>query len=85
MSAGNLLGSAFVGLASSAMWIVLGAVIDKLGIVFNRTIAVLPTFQDAVNGFKITQMIWTVILIIIWIAIWFNYAQNEANEAGGYV
>jgi hypothetical protein len=85
MSAGNFMGTIFVCVMATAMWIVLSLAIEKVALVFNRTIALIPTFQDAVNGFQITQVIWSILLIIIWIALWFNYAQNEASEAGGYV
>ena len=85
MSAGNFLGTLFVSVAFSAMWMVIGAAIDKVGIIFNYTVRVLPSFQDAVNGFTITQMAYLVIPIIVWIGIWVNYAQNEASEAGGFV
>jgi type II secretory pathway component PulF len=85
MSAGNLLGTLFVSVMASALWIVLGFAIDKIARVFNHTMQVLPTFQDAANGFTITQTIWGFLLVIIWIALWVNYAQNEASEAGGYV
>jgi hypothetical protein len=85
MSAGNFLGTLFVAIMASVMWIVLSAAIEKVVLVFNHTIRLLPTFQDAANGVQITQIIWGVILIIIWIALFFNYAQNEASEAGGYV
>lgn len=85
MSAGNLLGTLFVCVMASAIWIILGFAIDKIARVFNHTMQVLPTFQDAANGFTITQTIWSFLLVIIWLALWFNYAQNEASEAGGYV
>ena len=85
MSAGNFLGTMFVSVAVGAMWVVLGLAIDKIGAIFNRSIAVLPTFQDAVNGFTLTQTIWMIIPIIIWVILWINYAVNEANEATGYV
>ena len=85
MSAGNFFGTLFVSIMVSAVWIVLGAAIDKIGQIFNRTIQILPTFQDAVTGFTITQQIWSVLLIVMWLFIWINYAQNEAIEAGGYI
>ena len=85
MSAGNFLGTLFVGVFFSAMWMVLGAAIDKIGQVFNYTIKVLPSFQDAVTGFNMTQTAWMVIPIVFWIIIWINYAQNESSEAGGLV
>lgn len=85
MSAGNFLGTIFVSVAVGAMWVVLSLAIDKIGAIFNRTIGLLPTFQDAVNGFTLTQTIWMIIPIIIWLILWINYAVNEANEATGYV
>lgn len=85
MSAGNLVGTIFNCIAFTAMWVVLGLAIDKVGLIFNRTIQILPTFQDAVNGFQITQTIWIVITIIAWIVFWVNYVINESNEATGLV
>lgn len=85
MSAGNFLGTLFVSVMFSAIWLVIGAMIEKIGMVFNHLIPLLPTMQDAVNGFAITQTIFIIIPAIVWIAIWFNYVQNEASEAGGYV
>ena len=85
MSAGNLLGTILVCIAASALWITLGAGVDKIGQVFNYTIRVLPTFQDAANGFNLMQVAWSILLVVIWIVAWFNYAQNEAAEAGGLV
>ena len=83
ISAGNLLGTILVDVAAFAMWLVLGAAIDKIGHVFNYTIRILPSFQDAVTGFNNTQIVWSVILIVVWIVSWVNYALNESNEAGG--
>ena len=85
MSAGNLLGSVFAAVMSTAVWLVIGWAIDKVGVVFNRTISILPSFQDAVNGFNQMQSAYVVILAIIWVTIWLNYAINESNESGGYV
>jgi len=85
MSAGNFMGTIFVCVMATAMWMVLSLAIEKVALVFNRSISLIPTFQDAVNGFSITQIIWGILLIVIWFVLWFNYAQNEASEAGGYV
>jgi hypothetical protein len=85
MSAGNFLGAVLVSIVTSAMWIVLGAAIDKIGLIFNRNIGLLPTFQDAMNGFTITQTIWIIIPIIILFFVWLNYVLVESNEASGFV
>lgn len=85
MSAGNFMGTIFNCVMASAMWITLGLAVDKVGQVFNHVIQVLPSFQDAVNGFTITQTIWLILLVIIWIVLWINFATNEASEAGGLV
>jgi hypothetical protein len=85
MSAGNFMGTIFVAVMATAMWLVLAMAIEKVALVFNKVLTIAPTFQDAINWFQITQTIWSFLLIVIWIVIWFNYAQNEASEAGGYV
>lgn len=85
MSAGNFLGHIFVGIMFTAMWIILGAAMVKIARIFNYTVTILPSFQDAVNGFNITQTAWLIITGVVWIALLFNYYQNEASEAGGWV
>lgn len=85
MSAGNFFGTIFVCAMSSVVWMVLGFAIDKLGVIFNRTMTVLPTMQDAANGFTMLQTIWLILLAVIWILCWLNYSLNESNEAGGWV
>jgi type II secretory pathway component PulF len=85
MSAGNFLGTIFVGLMFTTMWVVLSAAITKVAKVFNHTITILPSFQDAVTGFAITQWIWVILTAIVWGMLLFNYYQNESNEAGGWV
>ena len=85
MSAGNLLGTILTCIFASAFWIVIGAAVDKIGIIFNMTIRTIPSFQDAVTGFAITQYAWMILLVVIWLVAWINYAQNEAAEAGGFV
>lgn len=85
MSAGNLLGTILVDVAAFAIWSILGLAIDKIGHVFNYTIRILPSFQDAVTGFNMTQTVWLVMLIVVWVVSWVNYALNESSEAGGLV
>ena len=85
MSAGNLMGTIFVCVVFSAMWVVLGAAVDKIGLIFNHMIQLLPSFQDAANGMTLMQTVWIVIPILVWIVLWINYAVNEANGAGGLV
>lgn len=85
VSAGNLIGSIWNTLLAAGIWIVLGAVFDKLFIAFNFTMKMLPSMQDALNGFSIMQTIWSVLLIIIFFVIWLNYLFNENSQASGGV
>jgi len=85
MSAGNLLGSIFSTVILGAIWVILGAAIDKIFKVFNYSITVLPSLQDAVNGMSIMQYVWSMIMILIFFVIWLNYMMNESSQASGGV
>jgi len=85
MSAGNLLGSIFSTVLLGGIWVILGAAIDKIFKMFNYTIKVLPSLQDAVNGMGIMQYVWTAIMVIIFIVVWANYLFNESSQASGGV
>jgi hypothetical protein len=85
MSAGNLLGSIFSTVLLGGIWVILGAAIDKIFKIFNYTIKVLPSLQDAVNGMGIMQYIWSMIMVLIFFVIWINYMMNESSQASGGV
>lgn len=85
MSAGNLFGSIFATVILGGIWVVLGAAVDKIFNIFNYTIKVLPSLQDAVNGMSIMQWVWSALMVIIFIVIWFNYMMNESSQASGGV
>ena len=85
MSAGNLLGSIFNTILLSGIWVVLGAVFDKIFKIFNYSITVLPSLQDAANGMSIQQTIWSILMVLILIVIWLNYMFNESSQASGGV
>jgi type II secretory pathway component PulF len=81
MSAGNLFGLVFNLFAFAAFWTFLGWLVDKLADIFNSTIQVLPTLQDAVTGFAITQVIWGVLGGIAFLAFILNYYLNEHSQS----
>lgn len=85
MSAGGLFGMVMNILIFSGIWTVVGVVVDKLGVVFNSTIRVMPTLQDAVNGFAITQIIYGILPIIVYITLLINYFVNENAQSSGEV
>ena len=85
MSAGNLIGSIWNTIFFAGLWIVLGAALDKVFKAFNTSINVLPSLQDAVNGMGIVQVVWGVLLIIMFMVIWINYLMNENSQASGGV
>ena len=73
MSGGGFFGYIMNGAVFSGLWWVLGACIDRIGIAFNRSIEIMPTFQDAVNGFSTMQIIWGSLLAIMWLVLSINY------------
>jgi hypothetical protein len=85
MSAGNFIGSVFNTVFFGGLALVLGYAVEKVFRAFNHSITVLPTFQDAVNGFTVLQTIWSAIWIIMFIVIWVNYLLNENSQASGGV
>jgi hypothetical protein len=85
MSAGGLFGLVFNFFAFAAFWTIIGVVFDKVGAIFNTTIRLMPTFQDAINGFSITQTIYGVLPLIVFIALLVNYLMNENAMATGEV
>lgn len=85
MSAGNLFGAIWNTVILGALWVVLGAVIDKIFRVFNTSISVLPTLQDAAHGMSLMKTGYTAIMIVVFIVIWANYMLNESSQASGGV
>lgn len=85
MSAGNFFGSVWNTVILGGMWTILGFAMDKIFKAFNTTLAVLPTYQDAVNGLGIMQVIWSSIMIVIFFVIWLNYLLNQNSMASGGV
>lgn len=77
MSWGSLFGSGWNTLVLGALWTLLGKFVEVLAKAFNKTILIVPTFQDAVNGFSIMQTAWVVIMVIILLGIWINYIANN--------
>ena len=85
MSAGGIFGLFFNLFVGAGLWTILGAAVERIGIVFNNSIAVLPTMQDAVNGFNLMQTVWSVIMVIIFLGLVVNYLVNENSIASGEV
>ena len=85
MSAGALVGTIMNFLMFSGIWMVVGVVFDKIGVCFNSTIRIMPTFQDAVNGFALTQVVYGIIPVIYFIALIINYILVENSTASGEV
>ena len=86
MSAGGVVGLFFNLAAFAGIWIVVGVVVDKIGQIFNMTIQLMPTYQDAVNGFSMMQTIYGILPVIVFIALVINYfvQENSACRAGRY-
>lgn len=85
MSAGGLFGAVMNLTFFAAFWTVLGFAVDMIGLIFNQEIGILPTYQDAVNGFSIIQTIWGLLGIIFFIVTIINYIMNENALSSGEV
>jgi hypothetical protein len=85
MSWGSLIGAILNTIGLGALWVALGKFVEVLTRAFNYSITVVPSFQDAVNGFNIQQTAWTAIMVIILIMIWVNYFINSNNEGNQVV
>lgn len=85
MSAGGLFGTIMNFFLFAALWAVVGYVLDKIGVAFNTTIRLMPTMQDAVNGFALVQLIYMVLPVVMFIALIINYILVENSQASGEV
>jgi type II secretory pathway component PulF len=83
MAGGNLIGSVFNTFAFTAVWVILGYAVDKLATVFNLSVNVLPTLQDAVTGFSMTEFIFGIVPVIAFFVIWTNYFLVEHSQSSG--
>ena len=81
MSAGGIIGMFFNFFVFAAVWTVIGYAVEKLGHVFNMTIAMIPTLQDAVNGFSVVQMIYGVIPVVFALILIVDYYMNEHSHS----
>ena len=81
MSAGGLFGLFMNLFVAAGLWTVLGVAVEKIGNVFNSSIAIMPTFQDAMDGFSLMQTVWGVIMIVIFLALVVNYLFEESSRA----
>lgn len=85
MSAGGLIGLFLNFFTFAAIWMVIGNVFDRIGVIFNTQISLMPTMQDAVNGFALSQMIYSALPIIVLVMLCINYVVTENSRAGGEV
>ncbi len=85
MSAGGVVGLFFNLLIFAGLWTVLGIVVDKMAVIFNMSIQIMPTYQDAVNGFTMMQTIYGVLPVIVFIALVINYFVQENSMSSGEV
>lgn len=77
MSWGYLFGAFFNTVAFGMCWIACGKFVEVIARAFNKSITIVPSFQDAVTGFTIQQYIWSGITVIVILAIWLNYYVNS--------
>ena len=86
MSFGGLVGYFFNLLMFAGLWTVCGILVDKLAQIFNMTIQLMPTYQDAVNGFSMMQVIYGFALpVIVFIFLTINYFAQENSLSSGEV
>ena len=85
MSAGGLFGLFMNMTFFAVFWTMLGIVVDKVCVLFNQTIRLMPTYQDAVNGFQITQTIYGILPVIVLVFLLINYFVNENATSSGEV
>jgi hypothetical protein len=85
MSAGALFGTIMNFFLFAGLWVIVGTVFDKIGATFNITMKLMPTMQDAVNGFALTQLIYSVLPVVVFIALVVNYLLVENSTASGEV
>lgn len=85
MSAGGIVGLTMNTLIFVGLWTIIGVAVDKLGQVFNTSIAIMPTMQDAVTGFSIAQSVYAALPVIMFIFLLINYFVNENAQTGGEV
>jgi hypothetical protein len=85
MSAGGVVGLFMNLLFFAGLWTVIGVVVDKLGQIFNLSITIMPTYQDAVNGFNMMQTIYAILPVIVFIALVINYFVQENSMSSGEV
>ena len=81
MSSGALFGTIMNFFLFAAIWVVIGQVFDKVGQVFNTSMRIMPTMQDAVNGFSLAQTIYGILPIIVLIALVANYIITENSNS----
>ena len=79
----NLFGVIFVNIFFAALWTILGMIIDKIGVIFNMTIQLMPTMADFVNGFSMMQTIWVALPLLVFVFTVIDYvlSQNETGNA----
>lgn len=85
MSAGGLVGMFMNLLFFAGIWTVVGVVVDKMAVIFNVTIQLMPTYQDAVNGFTMMQTIYGLLPVIVFIFLLINYFVQENSMSSGEV
>jgi hypothetical protein len=85
MSAGSIIGTLANIIFFGVFWTILGVAIDKIGFAFNKTIQVLPTFQDAVNGFTMVQQVYLILPAIVFIALIVDHVLTENSKSSGEV
>jgi hypothetical protein len=85
MSAGGLIGTVGNIIFFGVFWIILGVAIDKVGYAFNKTINIIPTFQDAVTGFTMVQQVYLIMPALVFVVLIVDYILTENSKRSGEV
>jgi hypothetical protein len=85
MSAGSLIGTVANIIFFAIFWTILGVAVDKIGYAFNMSIRTIPTFQDAVNGFTMTQQVFWLLPAIVAIVLLIDHVLTENSKSSGEV
>ena len=81
MSAGGIFGLFFNLTAFAAIWTIFGMLVDKVAAVFNWSIRLLPSMQDAINGFSATEIAYGILPAIAAVVFILNYYMNEHSAS----
>lgn len=85
MSSGSLIGTVANIIFFGVFWTILGVGVDKIGFAFNISVRTIPTFQDAINGFTMTQQVFWILPAIVAVTLLIDHVLTESHKSSGEV